>query len=78
MTWKIIVILSNGNNDLSRITNATRVIAVIMPNTQACSDYPWTYYRVSVDYIETQTGYNFLSNVPTNIQSVIEATVDNL
>ena len=77
-TWKIILVLPNGNNDLSRITTTTRVIAVVMPNTQACSANPWTYYRVSVDSLETLTGYNFLSNVPTDIQNVIEAGVDNL
>jgi endonuclease G len=76
-TWKIIVVMANGNNDLSRVSNTTRVIAVWMPNTQTISSV-WTTYRVSVDYIETQTGYNFLSNVPTNIQSLIEASVDNL
>ncbi len=77
-TWKIIVVLPNGNNDLSRITTSTRVIAVVMPNTQACSSYSWTYYKVSVDSIESLTGYNFLSNVPSEIQNVIEARVDNL
>lgn len=77
-TWKIIVVLPNGDNDLSRITTTTRVIAVVMPNTQACSANPWTYYRVSVDSLETLTGYDFLSSIPANIQSVIEANVDNL
>jgi len=76
-TWKIIVVLANGNNDLSRISASTRVIAVWMPNSQTISS-TWTNYRVSVDYIESQTGYDFLSNVPTSIQEVIEARVDNL
>ncbi|HPN22214.1 MAG TPA: DNA/RNA non-specific endonuclease, partial [Tenuifilaceae bacterium] len=62
---------------LSRISTNTRVIAVVMPNTQACSANAWTYYKVSVDSIESLTGYNFLSNVPTEIQNVIEARVDN-
>jgi endonuclease G, mitochondrial len=75
-TWKIVVVLSNGDNDLSRITTSTRVIAVWMPNAQSISS-TWTSYRVSVDYIESQTGYDFLSNVPTSIQDVIEANVDN-
>lgn len=77
-TWKIILVLPNGDNDLSRITTTTRVIAVVMPNTQACSANPWTYYRVSVDSLETLTGYNFLSNVPTDIQNTLEVKVDNL
>jgi endonuclease G len=76
-TWKIIVVLPNGNNDLSRITTSTRVIAVLMPNNQTVSSQAWGYYRVSVDQIEALTGYDFLSNVPASIQSVIEAKVDN-
>ncbi|MGE0079380.1 MAG: DNA/RNA non-specific endonuclease [Bacteroidales bacterium] len=77
-TWKIVVVLENGDNDLSRITTSTRVIAVSIPNNQTCSSQAWTYYRVSVDSLESLTGYDFLSNVPTSIQDVIEAKVDNL
>jgi len=78
-TWKIIVVIPNGNNDLSRISNTTRVIAVWMPNNNDTCPMSslWTSYRVSVDYIESQTGYDFLSNVSSTIQDVIEASVDN-
>jgi endonuclease G, mitochondrial len=76
-TWKIIVVLPNGNTDLSRITTSTRVIAVLMPNDQTASSQSWGYYRVSVDSIEAITGYDFLSNVSASIQNVIEAKVDN-
>lgn len=76
-TWKIIVVLANGNNDLSRITTSTRVIVVEMPNIQNL-DYNWRNHRVSVDAIEALTGYNFLSNISTAIQDAIEAKVDNL
>lgn len=76
-TWKIIVVLPVGSNDVSRVNTSTRVIAVWMPNTQTVNSNPWGYYRKSVDYIESQTGYNFLSNVSTSVQSVIEARVDN-
>ena len=76
-TWKIIVVLSNGNGDLSRITTSTRVIAVLMPNNQTVSAQAWGYYRVSVDQIELLTGFDFLSNVSASIQSVIEAKVDD-
>jgi len=74
--WKIAVILPVGSNDVSRVTTTTRVIAIDMPNTQAVNANTWDYYRTSVDAIETATGYDFLSNVPTSIQSVIEAAVD--
>jgi len=76
-TWKIIVVLPEGGNDISRITTSTRVISVIMPNTQSCSKLSWGKYRVSVDSIQKITGYDFLSNVPADIQKVIEAKVDD-
>ena len=37
----------------------------------------WKVYRVSVDKIESATGYDFLSKVPKEIQDVIESRVDN-
>ena len=77
-TWKVIVVLPVGSNDVSRITTSTRVIAVDMPNQQGIRSVNWKSYRTSVDQIESWTGYNFLSNVSTSIQSVIEARVDTL
>jgi endonuclease G len=74
--WKIIVVLPVGTNDISRISSSTRVIAVWMPNTQTVSSQAWGYYRTTVDYIESKTGYDFLSNVSTAIQSAIESKVD--
>lgn len=75
--WKVIVVLPIGSNDVSRVTTSTRVIAVKMPNTQTVSNQAWGTYRFSVNSIESLTGYDFLSNVSTSIQSVIEASVDN-
>ncbi len=75
--WKIIVVLPVGINDVTRITNTTRVIAVIMPNTQTVNTHSWDYYATSVDSIESLTGYDFLSNVSTTIQNVVEAKVDS-
>ncbi len=77
-TWKIIVVLDNGVNDLSRISNSTRVIAVYMPNNQDVNDLKWYNYRVSIDYIESQTGFDFLSNVSSSLQNTLEAYVDNV
>ena len=75
--WKIIVILPIGTNDVTRVSNTTRVIAIDVPNINTANSHTWGYYRTSVDAIETSTGYNFLSNVPVSIQNVIEASVDN-
>ena len=76
-TWKVIIVLASGTNDAARVTTSTRAIAVIMPNTQGIRTADWKTYRVSVDQVETLTGYNFFSNVPATIQNIIESVVDN-
>ena len=75
--WKVVIVLPSGTNDVSRVTTSTRTIAVIMPNTQGIRTADWKTYRVSVDQVETLTGYDFFSNVPASIQNIIESRVDN-
>ena len=78
ITWKVIMVLpAASGNDVARVNNSTRLIAIIMPNTQGIRNNTWQQYRVSVDQVEALTGYDFFSNVPVAIQNVIEATVDN-
>jgi len=74
--WKVIVVLPNGDNDLSRITTSTRVIAVNTPNINTLST-DWTQYITTVKAIETATGYTLLPNVPASIRSVLENKVDS-
>ncbi len=74
--WKVIVVLPIGTSDASRVSTSTRVIAIDMPNVQTVNAHTWDYYRTSVDAIESATGYDFLNNVSTTIQSTIEASVD--
>lgn len=76
-TWKVIIVLPGGTNDVSRVTTSTRVIAVEMPNQNGISS-DWRSFRVSVDYVESLTGYDFFSNVPVSVQASIESTVDAL
>ena len=75
-TWKVIMVLPKGTNDVSRVTTSTRLIAIVMPNQNGIST-DWRSFRVSVDYVESLTGYDFFSNVSDSIENVIEATVDN-
>src|SRR5262249_51362163 len=72
-TWKVIIVLPQGSNDVSRVNTSTRTIAVIMPNKTEIRPDPWQKYLATVDQVEALTGYDFFSNVPTNIQSVIES-----
>lgn len=74
--WKVIVVLPVGSNDVQRISAQTRVIAVWMPNTNTVGDDKWSNYRLSVDEIESRTGYDLLSNVPIEVQRAIEAGAD--
>ena len=75
-TWKVIIVLPVGSNDVSRVTTSTRTIAVVMPNSGSIGS-DWRAYRVSVDQVEAITGFDFFSNVSSGIQAVIEGQVDN-
>ena len=74
-TWKVVVVLDQPGAGLRGISKETRVIAVNMPNDLRINE-DWRTYRVSVDTLESLTGYDFLSNVSTGIQAEIEAIVD--
>ncbi|MDQ3088125.1 MAG: DNA/RNA non-specific endonuclease, partial [Acidobacteriota bacterium] len=77
VTWKVVIVLPNGDNDLQRINKGTRTIAIIVPNQPPLNiNAPWRNFRVKVDAVEYLTGYNFFSNVPKNTQELIERRVD--
>ena len=74
--WKVVVVLPEGSADASRVTTATRVIAINTPNNQTLAT-SWGSYRTSVDAIEAATGYDILSAVSSTVQATIELKVDN-
>jgi endonuclease G len=78
MLWKVIVVLDKPASGIKDITDATRTIAVIMPNQQGIKDRNWQLFRTSIDDVEQLTGFNFLNQVPEAIQNAIESKVDNL
>lgn len=77
--WKVAVILPAGDNDLKRIDAGTRVVAVLMPNQNGpeIAEGKWSDYLVSVDKIEAATGLDLLSNLPVELQAVIEERTDS-
>jgi endonuclease G, mitochondrial len=76
-TWKVVIVLPVGANDVDRVNKNTRVIAVIMPNNQNIGQStPWRNFRTSVDRVEGLTGFNFFSNVRPMIQNLIERKID--
>jgi DNA/RNA endonuclease G (NUC1) len=79
VTWKVVLVLPNGADDLRRVNRSTRVFGVIMPNLDSVvPSSPWRNYRVTVDAVESLTGFNFFSEVPRNIQEYIESRRDTL
>ncbi len=73
-TWKVALVIPKASgDDVSRVTAATRTIAVIMPNVQGIRNNDWTTYLTTVDAVEALTGYDFFANVPDAIENAIEA-----
>ncbi len=63
-TWKVVLVLPLGDDDISRASCSSRTMAILMPNTQGIRNDPWQNYLTTVDSIEALTGYNFFSNLP--------------
>lgn len=73
-TWKVALVLPKADgDDISRVSCASRTIAINMPNQQGIRTDPWENYLTTVDAIETLTGYDLFSNLPLAIQACVEA-----
>jgi endonuclease G len=76
-TWKVALVLPNGDNDLQRVSKSTRMIAIMVPNFQPLNiNAPWRQFRKSVDQIEAMTGFDFFSNIPKITQEIMERRRD--
>jgi endonuclease G len=72
-TWKVALVLPQGEDDISRATCASKTIAVLMPNKQGIRTDDWHKYLTSVNAIEGLTGYHFFSNLPEAVQNCVKA-----
>ncbi len=75
-TWKIVLVMPNGSNDLQRVGKRTRMFGVIMSNIAITRSSPWRNFRVTVDQVETLTGYDFFSNLSPRLQARMESSPD--
>lgn len=75
--WKVMVILPEGDNDISRINSNTRAIAVCMRNKQGIRSRTWQSFVTTIRNVEEVTHFNFLSEVPVAIQNAIETHRDS-
>ncbi len=75
-TWKIVVVVPPGTGTaLSRITAATRVISLKIPNSNSVSS-AWQNYITSARQIEVDTGFTFFTALPPDIASALRNQVD--
>ena len=75
-TWKIAVVVPTGSgNAVSRITSATRVIALKIPNTADATN-TWTHYVTSATQIQVDTGYTFFTALPSDVAATLRNKVD--
>jgi len=76
-TWKVILVLPVGTNDVDRISKNTQTIAVIMPNQQSIGiNTPWRNFRTSVKAVEALTGLTFFSDVRPQVRVLIKHRID--
>jgi len=76
-TWKIVVVVPNGSGSvLSRISPATRVIAVDIPNIAGVRHDPWAKYLVSVNQVEALTGFRFFTALSPDMAKILKAKID--
>jgi len=74
--WKVAIILPVGDNDISRITATTRVIAVNTPNINSINS-DWTQYITTVSAIEAASNVSLLTALPANVRAALETVRDS-
>ena len=77
-TWKVLIAIPEGTDDLERIDSTATVIAINVPNqTGMQKTGDWEQFLCSIDDIENMTGYDFFELLPDNIEDEIEKLVYN-
>ena len=71
--WKVVVIIPDGDGDLSRIDEKAVAFAVDFENKPVPDDLSWKDYAISIDTLESLTGLDFLSALPDDIESALES-----
>jgi endonuclease G len=76
--WKVIVVLPEGKNDLSRINANTRIIVIGIPNVKdtRLRNGDWHSYITNLDKIQTATKLDLLSALPTKVRSALGSKID--
>ncbi|MCR4952581.1 MAG: DNA/RNA non-specific endonuclease [Treponema sp.] len=75
-TWKVLIAIPEGTDDLNRIDEDATVIAINVPNQMGMGKTgDWEQFLCSIDYIEALTGYDFFELLPDKIEENLESKV---
>ena len=75
-TWKVLIAIPAGADDLERIDSTATAIAINVPNqTGMQKTGDWEQFLCSIDEIEALTGYDFFELLPDYIEDSLEARV---
>ena len=66
--WKVILIENKRSGEV-------KAIAVIMPNSEKVKKTDWTDYLVTVDKVESVTGYDFFAYLSDDVEEKIESKI---
>lgn len=70
--YRITVVLEPGEGHVD-VTPETDLVASILPNSSEAKGRKWSELTTSVDQIEQQTGYDFLSKLSDDVENALEA-----
>lgn len=74
-TWKVLIAIPDGADDMKRIDENATVIAINVPNKMGMGKTgDWEQFICSVDDIEALTGYDFFELLPDNIENKLESS----
>ena len=73
-TWKVLIALPDGTDDISRIDENTICIAINVPNLMGMGKTgDWEQFITTVDEIERFTGFDFFELLPDDVEESIES-----
>ena len=73
-TWKVLIAIPEGDDDISRIGKDAIVIAINVPNEMGMGKTgDWDQFICTVDDIEELTGYDFFELLPDDVEDVLES-----
>lgn len=75
-SWKVVIALPEGTDDLNRIDESAIAIAINVPNKMGMQKTgDWEQFICSIDDIEAMTGYDFFELLPDTIEDKLESQV---